>query len=58
MGDYLCGDLACSLYVRGKKAVVGLDGRPPERLTLEEKTARIMANLAAFLGRVRDRPSS
>lgn len=52
VGDYLCSDLACSLYVRGKKAVVGLGGRPPERLTLEEKVDRLMTNLTAFLSKV------
>jgi hypothetical protein len=45
-------DLACSLYIRGKKAVQGLGGRPPERLTLEEKAERTMANLAAFIAKV------
>jgi FBP C-terminal treble-clef zinc-finger len=52
VGHYICGDLACSLYVRGKKAVKGLGGRPPERLTLEEKVDRTMANLSAFIARV------
>lgn len=52
VGDYICGDLACSLYVRGKKAVRGLGGRPPERLSLEEKVDRTMANLSAFLAKV------
>jgi len=52
VGTYICGDLACSLYVRGLKAVVGLGGRPPERLTLEEKVERTMANVAAFIGKV------
>jgi hypothetical protein len=52
VGDYLCSDLSCSLYVRGKKAVRGLGGRPPERLTLEEKVERTMANLAAFIAKV------
>ena len=36
VGKYICGDLACSLYVRGKK-MAGLGGRPPERLTVGEK---------------------
>jgi hypothetical protein len=45
-------DLACFLYIRGKKAVRGLGGRPAERLTLEEKTGRAMANLAAFVAKV------
>ena len=52
VGEYLCSDLACSLYIRGKKAVQGLGGRPPERLTLEEKAERTMANLAAFIAKV------
>lgn len=52
VGDYLCSDLACSLYVRGLKVVVGLGGRPPERLTLEEKVDRTMTNLSAFLAKI------
>ena len=52
VGDYLCSDLACSLYLRGKKEARGLGGRPPEQLTLEEKIERTMANLAAFIARV------
>ncbi|NKZ06568.1 FBP domain-containing protein [Actinomadura latina] len=51
VGQYLCGDLDCSLYVRGKKQSVaggGLD----ESLTLEEKVARAHANLHAFLDKV------
>jgi treble-clef zinc-finger protein len=52
VGDDICGDLACSLYVRGKKAIRGLGGRPPERLSLEEKVDRAMANLSAFLAKV------
>ena len=52
VGDYFCSDLACSLYVRGLKAVHGLGGRPPERLTLEEKLDRTMGNLAAFVAKV------
>jgi hypothetical protein len=52
VGTYLCTDLACSLYLRGKKPVVGLGGRFKERLTLEEKIERTMANLAAFVDKV------
>jgi hypothetical protein len=52
VGAYLCTDLACSLYLRGKKPVVGLGGRLEERLTLEEKIERTMANLAAFVDKV------
>jgi hypothetical protein len=52
VGDYLCSDLACSLYVRGLKAVHGLGGRPPERLSLEEQVQRTVDNVAAFIARV------
>ncbi|GHJ49238.1 hypothetical protein Cs7R123_65800 [Catellatospora sp. TT07R-123] len=48
-GLYLCADLACSLYLRGKKAA----GRPiGETLDLDEKVQRLTTNLAAFLARV------
>ncbi|MEU8804748.1 FBP domain-containing protein [Spirillospora sp. NPDC048819] len=51
VGRYLCGDLDCSLYVRGlKQSVAG--GDLEETLSLEEKVARLHANLDAFLGRV------
>jgi hypothetical protein len=52
VGTYLCTDLACSLYLRGKKPVVGLGGRFRERLTLEEQIERTMTNLAAFAAKV------
>ena len=52
VGEYLCADLACSLYLRGKKPVRGLGGLPAEQLTLEEQTERMMANLTAFIVRV------
>ncbi|HEY6496127.1 MAG TPA: FBP domain-containing protein [Trebonia sp.] len=52
VGTYLCTDLACSLYLRGKKPVIGLGGRFKERLTLEEKVERTMTNLAAFMAKV------
>lgn len=51
VGAYLCGDLACSLYTRGKK-ITASSTRLQERLTLEEKIERNVANLTAFLGRV------
>jgi FBP C-terminal treble-clef zinc-finger len=49
VGAYLCADLACPLYLRGKK-----DGgkRLEESLTLAEQVDRTMANLAAFLRKV------
>lgn len=51
VGAYMCSDLACSLYVRGKKDA-GIDARLPESLTLEEKIQRTVANVSAFIARV------
>jgi len=51
VGAYICSDLACPLYVRGKKDA-GAGGRIHESLTLEEKIQRTVANLAAFIAKV------
>ncbi len=51
VGSYLCADLACSLYLRGKKEVEP-GGRLRESLTLAEQVERTTANLAGFLDRV------
>lgn len=51
VGAYICSDLACSLYVRGKKDA-GIGGRFHESLTLEEQNARTVANLSAFIASV------
>lgn len=51
VGAYMCADLACSLYLRGKKDVEP-GGRLHESLALPEKIARTTANLTAFLGKV------
>ncbi|WP_327065060.1 FBP domain-containing protein [Kitasatospora sp. NBC_01302] len=51
VGGYICNDLACSLYVRGKKEA-GAGARLHESLTLEEKIQRTVANLAAFIEKV------
>ncbi len=51
VGAYMCTDLACSLYLRGKRDA-GPGGRLPESLTLPEKVERTMANLATFLDKV------
>ncbi|MEV0972073.1 FBP domain-containing protein [Microtetraspora glauca] len=51
VGAYICTDLACSLYLRGKKDV-GPGGRMPESLTLEEKIDRTAANVTEFLQKV------
>ena len=51
VGAYICGDLACPLYTRGKKFTVS-SARYQERLTLEEQIERTVANLSAFLAKV------
>ncbi len=51
VGIYMCSDLCCSLYVRGKKDA-GLGARLHESLTLEEKIERTVVNLAAFIAKV------
>lgn len=51
VGTYLCSDLACSLYVRGKKDP-GVGARVHESLTVEDKIRRMTANLAVFLDQV------
>ncbi|TDC52746.1 FBP domain-containing protein [Jiangella ureilytica] len=48
VGQYLCADLACSLYVRGRKqSIVGAEIE--ETITVEEKIARGVVNLEAFV---------
>jgi hypothetical protein len=51
VGAYICSDLACSLYLRGKKDA-GFGGRFHESLTLEEQIARTVDNLTGFLDKV------
>ncbi|MFD3310365.1 FBP domain-containing protein [Streptomyces sp. NPDC058694] len=51
VGAYMCSDLACPLYVRGRKDA-GVGARLPESLTLEEKIHRTVANLGAFIAKV------
>jgi hypothetical protein len=51
VGAYICDDLACSLYVRGKKDA-GAGARLHETLTVEEKIRRTVTNLAAFVTKV------
>lgn len=48
VGAYMCTDLACSLYLRGKK-VPETGTRFEESLTLDEQIARTRNNLFAFL---------
>ncbi|WP_410814067.1 FBP domain-containing protein [Micromonospora sp. 067-2] len=49
VGVYLCADLACSLYLRGKRTG---GWRIQETLTLPEKIDRTKTALTAFLHRV------
>ncbi|MFC0509071.1 FBP domain-containing protein [Micromonospora costi] len=49
VGAYICTDLACSLYLRGKKDA---GRRLDETLTVPQKAERTAANLAAFLRKV------
>jgi hypothetical protein len=51
VGLYMCTDLACSLYVRGKK-VPQSTLRIEETLTLEEQIARTTGNLSAFIDKL------
>ncbi|WP_188197676.1 FBP domain-containing protein [Nonomuraea sp. SYSU D8015] len=51
VGQYLCTDLACSLYTRGMKEAAG-GAAIDESLTPEEKIARTRANLFSFLDKV------
>lgn len=50
VGVYICDDLACSLFARGKRSNGTLVFE--ESLSVEQKVARLEANLRAFLARV------
>ncbi|MEV7443575.1 FBP domain-containing protein [Streptomyces sp. NPDC091204] len=52
VGTYICADLACSLYVRGKRQPRLRTGGHQESLTLDERLARMSGNLDAFAARV------
>jgi hypothetical protein len=51
VGTYMCTDLACSLYARGKKRPA-LGSRYREDLSPEEKIQRVRDNMTAFIGRL------
>ncbi|MEU2721463.1 FBP domain-containing protein [Streptomyces smyrnaeus] len=51
VGTYLCADLDCSLYIRGKKHSGG-DRRSPETLPVEQKIERLRSNLEQFLAKL------
>ncbi len=46
-GTYVCRDLACSLYLRGKRKSEAV--QPEESLTLDERILRVRINLDLFL---------
>jgi hypothetical protein len=52
VGEYLCADLACSLYLRGKRQPKMRLVRREETLSLEERIDRALSNLTAFTDRV------
>ncbi|MGC0418969.1 FBP domain-containing protein [Embleya sp. AB8] len=51
VGVYICTDLACSLYVRGKKQAAP-GARFEETLTVDEQIARTRENLSTFLTKI------
>jgi hypothetical protein len=51
VGTYICSDLACSLYVRGKRDT-GTAGMH-ETLSTEQRADRLRENLGAFVVRIR-----
>ncbi|HLS78461.1 MAG TPA: FBP domain-containing protein [Nocardia sp.] len=51
VGIYMCTDLACSLYARGRKRPAA-GSRYREDLTPEEKIERVRDNLEVFLDRL------
>ncbi len=51
VGQYLCTDLACSLYIRGLKDT-DADNDLGESLSTDEKIGRALANLDAFLDKI------
>ncbi|MFB9515393.1 FBP domain-containing protein [Streptomyces purpureus] len=51
VGIYACADLACSLYVRGRRQPA-LRPRYEETLTVDEKIDRMLGNVHAFAAKV------
>ncbi|MFF8288837.1 FBP domain-containing protein [Streptomyces sp. NPDC016309] len=52
VGIYICADLACPLYVRGKRQPKLRTGRYEESLGVAERVARMTGNLDAFAAKV------
>ncbi|MFH5209541.1 FBP domain-containing protein [Antrihabitans sp. NCIMB 15449] len=51
IGTYMCTDLACPLYARGKKKP-SMGTRYKEDLTPAEKAERVQTNIGAFVARL------
>ncbi|SNS54476.1 FBP domain-containing protein [Rhodococcoides kyotonense] len=51
VGTYMCTDLLCSLYARGKKTPA-LGNRYRENLSPEERAVRVQENVEAFIARL------
>lgn len=51
VGTYICTDLLCSLYARGKKTPA-LGNRYRENLTPEERAERVRVNIELFVDRL------
>ncbi|WP_330180033.1 FBP domain-containing protein [Nocardia sp. NBC_01503] len=51
VGTYMCSDLACSLYARGRRTPA-LGRRYREDLSLDEKIARVTNHIGAFITRL------
>jgi FBP C-terminal treble-clef zinc-finger len=51
IGQYLCTDLACPLYIRGRKHS-SAGKNYDETLSLDQRIARTRSNLTAFIDRV------
>lgn len=54
VGSYLCADLACSLYVRGRRRPAV--PQPGETLSTEDRIARLVDNVRRFVTRVAPAP--
>jgi hypothetical protein len=52
LGEYLCSDLACSLYLRGKRQPRARLVKYEETLTVDEKIDRALIKLDGFVTRV------
>jgi hypothetical protein len=52
VGTYMCTDLACSLYARGKKTPALGNRYREDLITVETKIERVVDNMSAFIARL------